>query len=58
MTVVPTVAAILDFDMAAITNRAQNDVLYHNFDSITDTNNIQVATPRFWGLANQMCHRR
>jgi hypothetical protein len=36
MTVVPTVAAILDFNMAAITNRAHNDVFYHNFGSTTD----------------------
>jgi hypothetical protein len=57
MTVVPTVAAIMYFNMVAITNRAQNDVLYHNFGSttdMTDTNIIQVAIPRFLGPVNQM----
>jgi hypothetical protein len=54
MTVVPTVATILDFNMAAITNRAQNDVFYHNFGSTTDTNIIQVAIPRLLGPVNQM----
>jgi predicted alpha/beta-fold hydrolase len=48
------VAANLDFNMAAITNRAQNDVFYHNFGSTTDTNIIQVDIPRFLGPANQM----
>jgi hypothetical protein len=54
MAIAPTVAAILDFNMAAINNSTQNDVFCHNFDSISDTNKIQVATPRFLGLANQM----
>jgi hypothetical protein len=54
MTAIPTVAAILDFNMATITNRSQNDVFYHNFGSTTDTKIIQVAIPRFLGLANQM----
>jgi hypothetical protein len=54
MTVIPTVAAILDFNMTAITNRAQNEVFYHNFGSTTDTNIVQVAIPRFLGPANQM----
>jgi hypothetical protein len=54
MTLVPTVAAILDFNMAAITDRAQNDVFYHNFGSTTDTNIMQVAKPRCLGPANQM----
>jgi hypothetical protein len=54
MTVVPTVAAILDFNMATITNRAQNYVFYHNFGSTTYTNIMQVAIPRFLGPANQM----
>jgi hypothetical protein len=54
MMVVPTVVAILDFNMAAITSRAQNDVFYHNFGSTTFTNLIQVAIPRFLGPANQM----
>jgi hypothetical protein len=54
MTVVPTVAAILDLNMAAITNRALNDVFYHNFGSTTDTKIIQVAIPIFLGMANQM----
>jgi hypothetical protein len=54
MTVVATVAAILDFNMATITIRAQNEVFYHNFGSTTDTNIIHVDIPRFLDPANQM----
>jgi hypothetical protein len=53
LTVVPKVAVILDFNMATITNRAQNDVFYRNFGSTTDTNIFQVAMPRFLGPAHQ-----
>jgi hypothetical protein len=57
--VVPSVAAILDFNMAAITNRAQNDVFYHIIGSTTDTNKqFKWLYLGFWVRPIKWCHRR